>query len=201
MGTKRIVIFVVLILAGGVAWYGLSPLLRDVEVHDPLPIGVDELPGIGAQPPVDTAPPEAGAGGGLGEPVFCTQEAKQCPDGSFVGRTGPKCEFAACPTSAAPAPVIGTPLHPASGTARVVEAESGKHYLRYENFKTINGPDLFVYLAKDLDATEFVNLGELRGTEGNINYEIPAGVNLTEYPYALTWCRQFSVLFNSAKLF
>lgn len=27
----------------------------------------------------------------------CTLEAKQCPDGSFVGRTGPNCEFAACP--------------------------------------------------------------------------------------------------------
>jgi len=24
-------------------------------------------------------------------------EAKQCPDGSYVGRTGPKCEFVACP--------------------------------------------------------------------------------------------------------
>jgi hypothetical protein len=31
------------------------------------------------------------------EPVFCTQEAKLCPDGSYVGRTGPKCEFTACP--------------------------------------------------------------------------------------------------------
>lgn len=27
----------------------------------------------------------------------CTQEAKQCPDGSYVSRTGPNCEFAACP--------------------------------------------------------------------------------------------------------
>jgi hypothetical protein len=29
--------------------------------------------------------------------VACTQEAKQCLDGSYVGRTGPNCEFAACP--------------------------------------------------------------------------------------------------------
>lgn len=29
--------------------------------------------------------------------VPCTLEAKQCPDGSYVGRTGPKCEFTACP--------------------------------------------------------------------------------------------------------
>lgn len=27
----------------------------------------------------------------------CTQEAKQCPDGSYVSRTGPNCEFAECP--------------------------------------------------------------------------------------------------------
>lgn len=29
--------------------------------------------------------------------VYCTQEAKLCPDGSYVGRTGPNCEFAKCP--------------------------------------------------------------------------------------------------------
>jgi hypothetical protein len=34
--------------------------------------------------------------------VACTQEAKQCPDGSYVGRTGPNCEFTACPS---PSPV------------------------------------------------------------------------------------------------
>ncbi len=27
----------------------------------------------------------------------CTMEAKLCPDGSYVGREGPKCEFKACP--------------------------------------------------------------------------------------------------------
>ncbi len=32
-------------------------------------------------------------------PVACTMEAKVCPDGSYVGRSGPKCEFAACPTT------------------------------------------------------------------------------------------------------
>jgi len=29
--------------------------------------------------------------------VYCTMEAKLCPDGSAVGRTGPNCEFAPCP--------------------------------------------------------------------------------------------------------
>lgn len=28
----------------------------------------------------------------------CTEEAKQCPDGSYVSRTGPNCEFAPCPS-------------------------------------------------------------------------------------------------------
>jgi len=31
------------------------------------------------------------------KPIACTMEAKQCLDGSYVGRVGPKCEFAACP--------------------------------------------------------------------------------------------------------
>lgn len=29
----------------------------------------------------------------------CTEEAKLCPDGSYVGRIGPNCEFAECPKS------------------------------------------------------------------------------------------------------
>ncbi len=34
---------------------------------------------------------------GWNKPVACTEEAKLCPDGSAVGRTGPNCEFAPCP--------------------------------------------------------------------------------------------------------
>lgn len=30
-------------------------------------------------------------------PVACTMDAKQCPDGSYVGRVAPFCEFAECP--------------------------------------------------------------------------------------------------------
>jgi len=37
-------------------------------------------------------------------PVACTAEAKICPDGSSVGRTGPKCEFKTCPTTTSPQP-------------------------------------------------------------------------------------------------
>ena len=39
--------------------------------------------------PVSTAP----------EQKACTMEAKMCPDGSYVGRSGANCEFAPCPES------------------------------------------------------------------------------------------------------
>ncbi len=29
--------------------------------------------------------------------VACTMDAMLCPDGSYVGRQGPNCEFAPCP--------------------------------------------------------------------------------------------------------
>jgi len=41
-----------------------------------------------------------------GPGAICTMEAKQCPDGSYVGRQGPNCEFAACPSPSKP-PVSG----------------------------------------------------------------------------------------------
>ena len=96
-------------------------------------------------------------------------------------------------------PIVDTPSHPASGTVSVLE-HAGTKTLRYENFKTINGPDLRIYLSTDLEATDFVDLGELKATEGNVNYAIPAGTDISKYRYALVWCEDFSVLFNSADL-
>lgn len=29
-------------------------------------------------------------------PIFCAMDVRECPDGSFVGRIAPDCEFAAC---------------------------------------------------------------------------------------------------------
>jgi hypothetical protein len=49
-----------------------------------------------AFPPQPIAPPNGSGGRGNGE-VYCTQDAKLCPDGSYVGRTGPNCEFSPCP--------------------------------------------------------------------------------------------------------
>ncbi len=97
------------------------------------------------------------------------------------------------------ATIVGTFGHPASGTVRIV-SDGVADYVRYENLQTINGPDLYVYLATDLEAKDFISLGRVKATEGNINYSIPNGVDINKYKYVLIWCKAFGVLFNSANL-
>lgn len=54
-------------------------------------LGVTRSTKISPQPTVVPTMPQGKA---------CTMEALICPDGSSVGRTGPNCEFAPCPTQA-----------------------------------------------------------------------------------------------------
>lgn len=63
---------------------------------EPAPVEVD-----GNEYPEDEPGPPSTGGESLPEqnPVACTMDAKMCPDGSFVGRTGPDCAFAECPTA------------------------------------------------------------------------------------------------------
>ena len=91
-------------------------------------------------------------------------------------------------------------IHNAEGVAKVIALDDGTSILRLENFKATNGPDLYVYLARDKSASDIVNLGRLKGNIGNQNYPIPAGTDLTRYNTALIWCKAFSVLFGSAQL-
>jgi Electron transfer DM13 len=95
--------------------------------------------------------------------------------------------------------IVDTPAHPASGSVSLLK-NNQQYILRYENFKTINGPDLRIYLSTDLEATDFVDLGELKATEGSVNYTIPLGTDISKYRYALVWCEDFGVLFNSADI-
>ncbi len=44
-------------------------------------------------------------------PVACTEEAKICTDGSSVGRTGPRCEFASCPEEKSEVKFTATYIH------------------------------------------------------------------------------------------
>ncbi len=95
---------------------------------------------------------------------------------------------------------VGDGIHDAQGNVLIVEADDGSRFLRFENFKATNGPDLFVYLATDETADDFVNLGVLKGNIGNQNYMIPPGADLSNHDTVLIWCKQFSVLFGSAQL-
>jgi electron transfer DM13 len=91
-------------------------------------------------------------------------------------------------------------IHNAEGDAKVIQLDDGSNILRLENFKSTNGPDLYVYLSTDKAASDFVNIGRLKGNMGNQNYEIPEGTDLSKYDTVLIWCQAFSVLFGSAEL-
>jgi hypothetical protein len=65
-----------------------------------------------------------------------------------------------------------------------------------------------VYLVAANDATDdetvtkagFVELGKLKGTMGDQNYDVPAGLDLAKYRAVTIWCRRFSVNFGTAPL-
>ena len=99
--------------------------------------------------------------------------------------------------------------HPGEGTAKVLNDGSQQRFLRFEDFATDNGPDLFVYLTSaPADAPsgdfgvdgEFVNLGRLKGNIGPQNYEIPPELDLDRFSTVVVWCRRFSVAFTAADL-
>ena len=97
--------------------------------------------------------------------------------------------------------------HETVGTAAVHDL-GGRRLLRLTGFSTSNGPDVRVYLVAANDATDdetvtkagFVELGKLKGTQGDQNYELPAGLDLEKYRAVTIWCRRFSVNFGTAPL-
>lgn len=90
-------------------------------------------------------------------------------------------------------------VHAVSGKALLIE-DSGNKIVRFENFETDNGPNLHIYLASDLDADDYIDLGEIKATKGNVNYEIPSGTDTGKYNKVLVWCVPFKVLFSYAEL-
>jgi hypothetical protein len=92
-------------------------------------------------------------------------------------------------------------FHFGRGDALLIETGPGLYTLRLEEFSVRNGPDLFVYLTPDKNSVEgAINLGGLKATDGAFNYDVPPGTDLSQYEYAIVWCRQFTVLFASAPL-
>ena len=99
--------------------------------------------------------------------------------------------------------------HATSGTARVLELADGTTVLRLEGFSTSDGPDVVVWLTDQpaggndwhrYDDGRFVPLGDLKATDGNQNYAVPAGTDLSGLTSVVIWCDRFDVAFGSAPI-
>jgi len=89
--------------------------------------------------------------------------------------------------------------HDVKGSAVLIEQNTNR-ILRFEDFETVNGPNLHIYLASDETAENFVDLGPIKATKGNVNYEIPDDVDLEKYNTVLVYCVPFKVVFSLAEL-
>jgi Electron transfer DM13 len=100
--------------------------------------------------------------------------------------------------------------HSTSGRATVYAGSKGPETLRLTRFKTSNGPNLHVLLIAASDAednedflkkgVERIDLGPLKGNEGDQNYDIPAGTDLDKYRAVSIFCERFNVNFGAAPL-
>lgn len=101
--------------------------------------------------------------------------------------------------------------HETTGTVRVIEHPDGSRQLALENLQTTNGPDVHVWLSAGpviegfdgwftAGGHAYVDLGLIKGNQGNQLYDIPSEVDLAAYPTVDLWCVQFSVSFGAAAL-
>lgn len=91
--------------------------------------------GCGVSLPPPSRPTPEGGGG-----VVCTMEALQCPDGSYVGRQGPQCAFAACPDQASHTGVLRQ--SPAGFDLLVAAPDGGGQEVSYAMPLTITVSDV-----------------------------------------------------------
>ncbi len=101
-------------------------------------------------------------------------------------------------------------VHKTSGRATIYQEADGKLLLRLTDFKTSNGPDVHVILiaAKDAEddanflksSTERVELGTLKGNEGDQNYEVPSDTDLSRFQTVSIYCERFNANFGAAPL-
>lgn len=107
------------------------------------------------------------------EPTACTMEGKVCPDGTVVGRTGPNCEFAACPTpdDDTDASTDEAFTHFVSETEAAVISEMGQPIEGFEPF-------MFIQVYPNVIEADFANAETLGDTN-------PSGV-MTSADAALT---------------
>jgi hypothetical protein len=89
--------------------------------------------------------------------------------------------------------------HTASGIASLYE-RGGKKIVLLDPYDSQNGPDLKVYLSKDINASSYISLGALKSVTGKQSYEVPGNPDAAEYNYIMIWCEQFTVVFGRAEI-
>lgn len=98
--------------------------------------------------------------------------------------------------------------HPTSGRALIVARDGGGYELRFEDFTSDAGPDLFIYLStaeepytdSAIKNAEFENLGPRKALSGAQSYVLPDGVSPERFKSVAIWCRTYSVMFGAAPL-
>jgi hypothetical protein len=97
-------------------------------------------------------------------------------------------------------------FHKGSGVATIYQ-QGEEQVLRFEDFDVTNGPDLHVVLSRHPAPAsssevgeDYLDLGSLKGNQGNQNYIIPAGTDLSQYQSVVIYCVPFHVVFATATL-
>ncbi len=91
------------------------------------------------------------------------------------------------------------PYGTVNGFARVY-LQGNQYKLALENISITNGPDLHVYLSKEVQPVNYIDLGPLQSVAGNQLYPVSGSPDFAAYKYALIHCQRFNHLFGSAEL-
>lgn len=100
-------------------------------------------------------------------------------------------------------------FHRGAGTATIYRNSDGSHFLRFEDFRVTNGPDLRVLLAqaadpqsrRELQDAGYIHLAELKGNVGSQNYDLPSEVDpAADSGSVIIYCQPFQVIFSVAPL-
>ena len=87
-----------------------------------------------------------------------------------------------------------------NGKAEIYE-KNGIFTLVFNDSFTINkGPDLYVYVSKEQQPTQFISLGRLKSVNGGQTYTFTSAINFDDYKYAVVHCQQYNHLFSYALL-
>ena len=101
-------------------------------------------------------------------------------------------------------------VHQTSGRATIYKSSDGKEYLRLSDFATSNARDVHVLLARREDKAlesevvpgglDGAELGALKGSQGDQNYDLPAATDLNKYQAVVIYCERFHEIFGVARL-